>query len=446
MRAAAREDTRFRLESGQARALAEKFGTPLYVLDETHFRAQIQRYRNAAENAEPGARIAFASKANSTLALLAIAHSERCLIDVASEGELRAALAAGVNAPDCIFHGNNKQKDELEFALASGIGQIVIDNFGEIENLSSLLNTQHPTPNTQFLLRLAPGVDPITHHKISTGQADTKFGFNIADGSAERAFLRCQELDLPLAGFHCHVGSQLMDSEAQRAGAEQIALFAVDMKERHAFEASILNAGGGLAARYTDCDDPVDVKDFCREVIGSMRAVLDRTGLKPKFVLEPGRSLVAESGVSLYKIGDIKTVPIGKGKMRTYACVDGGLSDNPRPSLYGAQYSVERVSQSPITNRASQSTGNSIFTISGKHCETDTLFPDVSLPSDLAAGDLLQVLTTGAYASSMASNYNRYPRPASVLIRSDGSAELVQRRETFQEMLAREIVPDDLRG
>ncbi|HVL40220.1 MAG TPA: diaminopimelate decarboxylase, partial [Fimbriimonadaceae bacterium] len=312
-----------------------------------------------------------------------------------------------------------------------------VDHHSEIELVRELIG-QSLEPATKVVLRLAPGVDPITHHKISTGQADTKFGFNIANGSAEAAVLRCLELGLPLIGFHCHVGSQLLDPEAQRSGGELIARFAAEMKRRHGFEASLLNVGGGLGVRYTDADQPMEVESYSRLVVEAILCGLEGSGLTPRLAQEPGRALVAESGVTLYRVGVVKTVPApGRGE-RTYACVDGGLSDNPRPALYGAKYQVELVGS------RGRSTSLEQFTISGKHCESDTLFPDVLLPGDLSEGDLLQVLCTGGYNSSMASNYNRFPRPATALIRTDGRDVLIQRQETWDEMLAREIVPEDL--
>jgi diaminopimelate decarboxylase len=430
MVAAADRDARFRLTELQARHLADTYGTPLYVIDEAHFRARVREYRNAAEAAWPLSQISFATKANSTAAVVAIAHREGCTIDVASEGELRLARSAGVPAGHCHFHGNNKQATELEFAFQEGIGAVIIDHFGEIELISSL----HPPGATQFVLRLAPGVDPITHAKISTGQADTKFGFNIADGSAERALLRSLALGLNLVGVHCHVGSQLLDPEAQRAGGELLARFLVEMKDRHGYQASYLNVGGGLGAKYTDEDRPMPVAEYCRLIAQAVREALAGSGLEPVLGQEPGRSLIAESGVTLYTVGVIKTVPAAKDRDRTYVCVDGGLSDNPRPSLYGSEYTAE----------AFRGGENRKVTVSGKHCESDTLFSDVELPRRLEVGDLIQVLTTGAYNSSMASNYNRYPRPATVLLREVGDESLIQRRESWDEMLAREIVPEDL--
>jgi diaminopimelate decarboxylase len=420
-------DSRFRLSAEQARDLASTYGTPLYVLDEAHFRGRIARYQAAFQASWPETSLAYASKANSTLAVLRTAWEEGCLIDVASEGELRAALKAGVPALRCHLHGNNKAGTELEFAVSQGIGAIVADNDHEIEVLGALAG------KTEILLRLSPGVDPRTHAKISTGQADTKFGFNIADGSAERALRRSIELCLNVVGFHCHVGSQLLDPGAQQAGGELLGRFAAEMKESIGFSAQAINVGGGLGIRYADTDSEPDVEAYCAGIAENVRAGLGASGLTPSLGQEPGRWLIGESGITLYTVGAIKSVPIAENRMRTYVAVDGGLADNPRPALYGARYTVERVGGSSVTERT--------FTVSGRHCETDLLFPDVLLPDDLAVGDVLQVLCTGAYNASMASNYNRYPRPATAWIRPDGTHALVQRRETYDEMLARESLP-----
>lgn len=440
-------DSRFRLSESQANSLAEFFGTPLYVIDEEHFRQRIRRYRAAFEAAWPGAKLTFASKANSTLAVLAIAAQEGCLIDCASEGELRAALRAGVPAHRCHLHGNNKTRGEIEFAIAQGVSEIVVDNFVEIETIAALAQDRE-IPD--LVLRLAPGVDPVTHAKISTGQADTKFGFNIADGAAERATQLCLEYGLPLAGFHCHVGSQLLDPEAQISGGQLISGFAAAMKEKFGLAVRLINVGGGLGVRYLDSDHPMEVEDYSMAIAKAVRESIQGSGLDPVILQEPGRSLIAESGVTVYRVGVVKTVPTKSG-FKTYVVVDGGLSDNPRPVMYGAKYTVLRAAGSPPPTPSPFSGENeegasseSVFTISGKHCETDLLFPDVRLPKDTKVGDLLQVLCTGAYNSSMANNYNRYPRPGTVLIRLDGSFELVQRSDDWDEMFARENVPADI--
>lgn len=441
MTASLQTDSRFRLEPSSARNLASQFGTPLYVIDERHFRNRIQAYIKAFKDASANdfpTELTFASKANSTLAVLAIASAEGCLIDVASEGELRAALAAGVPAARCHLHGNFKSPSELAFAFSVGISQIVVDNFPEIEQIAEHAQAQRCP---QLVLRLAPGVDPVTHAKISTGQADTKFGFNITDGSAERALVRCRELQLPVIGFHCHVGSQLLDPKAQISGGQILAEFAARMKKVHGFVTEVLNVGGGLGIRYTEEDAPMDVQEYCDHLVSQLRSPLLDAGLRPKLVQEPGRSLIGESGVTLYRVGPIKIVPKRDGGERTYISVDGGLSDNPRPALYGSPYPIEAI---PGDERE-YADGLQVVTISGKHCETDRLFPDVSVADNVQTGDLIQVLCTGAYNSSMASQYNRFPRPKTVLIATSGEPVLVQREDRWDEMFSREIVPDSVR-
>ena len=441
-------DSRFKLTDVQARELSEQFGTPLYVLDERTIRDRIRQYVNALDRVYSKTEVSFAAKANSTLAVLKIASQEGATIDVASEGELRAARKAGIPASKCHVHGNNKKREELKFALDLGVSHIAIDHFGEIEMIADLLEersldlTQTPS-NTVFLLRLAPGVDPKTHARISTGQSDTKFGFNITDGSAEKSLLRCLELDVPVDGVHCHVGSQLMDEEAQRAAGEFLAEFAANMKVKHGFVTNRIIVGGGLGAKYLDQDEPLPIREYCERIIRAMQPILDKTDLEPIIGMEPGRSIVAEAGVTLYTIGVIKSVPISPGKTRTYVAVDGGLSDNPRPAMYEAKYQVQTTAlNAPTSNNSVK--GTQTVTVCGKHCETDTLFADVELPSDLAPGDLVQVFTTGAYNSTMASNYNRFPRPATVLIRHNGAYEQIVRRDTWEEMFDKETVPGDL--
>lgn len=418
-------DSRFQLTRAQAEGLAAEFGTPLYVLDEASLRARIRRYQAAFAAVAGRSQLTYASKANSTLALLAIVADEGVLIDCASQGELEAALRAGVPAQRCHLHGNNKSKQELEAAIEHGVHQIVVDNFEELALLASLPHDPKPA----LLLRLAPGVNPLTNAKISTGQEDTKFGFNIGDGSARRALQKALDAGLPVKGIHCHVGSQLLDPEAQRGAGAALARFACQMHAEFGWTCEVLNAGGGLGIRYTE-QSPMPIEEYCRLLVGAIHEELQGSGLDPILVQEPGRSLVAESGVTLYTVGNIKPT-----SGRTFVSVDGGLSDNPRPALYDARYEVLDFHEAG---------DRQTVTVSGKHCETDQLFDGISLSSAIKPGDLLQVLCTGAYNSSMASNYNRYPRPATALLRSSGDFLLVQRRETWDEMFARETLPPDL--
>ncbi len=410
-------DTRFRLTDQESEEIAEKFGTPTYVISESHFRSKCKEFRASW----PG-DISFASKSNTTQALLKIAYQEGLFIDSAGEGELRMALAAGVPAISCRLHGNNKSMAELKFAHEVGVGIIIVDCFEEIDKLIELRS------QTNLLLRVAPGVNPNTNIKISTGQADTKFGFSLE--TVLDALKMCLNHGLQVKGFHCHVGSQLMSSESQVGGALALAELAQKAQSELGFRATLINVGGGLGVRYTSEDNPMGVKEYCADILNSVVSIFGTDAL-PHLEMEPGRALVAESGVTLYRVGVVKVA----GSGRKYVSVDGGLSDNPRPALYGSKYEVVWVNKSDRSE---------VVRVSGKHCETDMLFDDVPAPKDLVAGELVQVLTTGAYNMVMASNYNGYPRPASVLVREDGRHDLVQRRETWEQVLSRDVMPRDL--
>lgn len=421
------------LQDEEARFLIKKFGHPLYVLDESIFRAGVRRYRAAFESVYSDSELTFASKANSTLALLAIAAQEGCRIDCASEGELRAALAAGVPPDRIHLHGNCKSESEIDFAVSSKVSQIVVDNREELEYLASL---SRPLPD--LLLRITPSVDPETNIKIRTGQGDTKFGFCLASGAADSAVDFCLEKGLPLVGLHCHVGSQLMNPEAQINGGRIIAGFASKLLKTKGWRAKVINTGGGMGVAYKPEDKPLAVEDYCRRLVDGIKQEMEDSGLTPQLVQEPGRSLVAMAGVTLYEVGVVKEV-VYEGGSRTYACVHGGLADNPRPALYGSTYPLVHVAGTPR-----EMAEDAVFTVSGRHCETDLLFADVNLPRDLQKGDLIQVLATGAYNSVMASQYNRYPRPRTVMKRLSGAWDIVQESDSWQDMFSREVMPSDL--
>jgi diaminopimelate decarboxylase len=439
MTAVAGAESRLRLTPPAAFALAATFGTPLYVLDETIFREKIRRYRRALAESWPRSEISYASKANSTLAVLRIAHQEGCRIDVASEGELRAALVAGVPASECHLHGNNKSDGELEFAVQQGIGMVMADNTHDLERLAEL----DAAGRVRVVLRLAPGVDPQTNPKISTGQTDTKFGFSLDNGAAHRAVEWSLRLGLNLVGFHCHVGSQLLNPNAQLNGGRRIAEFAAEIGCESGRAMRYLNVGGGLGVDYGMEAKPLPIEDYCRQVADAVREALGELAEGVTLAHEPGRSLIAEAGCTLYRVGVVKQVPAATPTgARLYVAVDGGLSDNPRPAMYGARYPVEILSEA--AHRPAEKPESQLATICGKHCETDNLFVDVPVPEDVAPGDLLQVGVTGAYNASMASNYNRFARPATVLRRANGEPALIQERESYETQLARERIPEDL--
>jgi diaminopimelate decarboxylase len=413
--------------------LAAEFGTPLYVLDEAAFRGRCRDYLAAFQSRWPQVGVSFAGKAFLCAGICRIIQQEGLSLDVASGGELYTAQRAGFPMERVTLHGNNKSEEELRMALEARVGHIVIDNFREIELLADL--TRDLKEPQAVLLRVAPGIDPHTHKRISTGQVDTKFGFDVASGAALSAISRVREMPrLRLRGLHCHVGSQLLDTECHEASVSVMIDILIQAKQQFGLEFEELNIGGGLGIRYLESQKPPTLEEFAGVVTGVLRRRLEEAGLAlPALHQEPGRSLVGEAGTTLYTVGSTKDVP----GVRTYVSVDGGLSDNPRPALYDARYHVL------VANRADQP-HDRVVTVAGKHCETDVLFWDVPL-ADPRPGDLLAVQSTGAYNFSMASNYNRFRRPAVVLV-NEGEADLLVRRETYEDVVARDLLPARLGG
>lgn len=423
-------DLKLILNPEQTRTLAQEYGTPLYVLSESVFINRIQAYNQALKSADSQTLLGYATKANSTLAVLKIAAYQNLLLDVASEGELHAAIQAGVNPTQCYLHGNNKSDQEIHLALHHKLHHLVADNFHDLERIGA---AQSQIPIT---IRLAPGVDPITHEKIRTGQSDTKFGFPILTEVLDQIAIKIKELNLNFIGFHCHVGSQLLDPTAQISGGELIARATEMFANKHNLKTKLLNVGGGLGVAYTPDQTPLEFDSYNQKLCPPIREILNQTSPGATIMQEPGRSLISDAGVTLYSTGPIKQTNLADGTQKTYVSVDGGLADNPRPALYHAAYTV--LDPHPIDSK------RQIVTIAGRHCETDNLFPNIPLSTDLKTGDTLQVLCTGAYNASMANNYNRYPRPATVLLRLSGEPTLIQQKETYTQMFEREIVPNDL--
>ncbi len=408
--------------------LAAQFGTPLYVMDEAAFRSNCRSYRAAFAARWPHTEISYAGKAFLCAGFCRLVEEEQLNLDVASGGELYTALRGGFPTGRITLHGNNKSQEELTMALEAAVGHIVVDNFLELDMLSRLAR---PDGSRQpVLVRVAPGIDPHTHRRISTGQVDTKFGFDLASGAALAAVRQALSIPhLEVRGLHCHVGSQLLDAECHRDSVRSMVELLAGIKAELGVEFPELNIGGGLGIRYLAEHTPPSLDDFADIVIGTLAKTLDEFGLaRPILLQEPGRSLVGEAGTTLYTIGSQKVIP----GVRTYISVDGGLSDNPRPALYDARYSVL------VADRADQP-ADQVVTVAGKHCETDILFRDVAIPA-VQPGSILAVLSTGAYNFAMASNYNRFRRPAVVLV-GDGKAELLVRRESYADVLARDVIP-----
>ncbi len=407
-----------------AEHLASTFGTPLYVIDGAEVRARCREFLAAVKPF--GGRVAYAAKANPAIGVLNLVREEGCDADVAGEGELEAALRAGYPPERIHLHGNAKSDGELRRAVEVGIGAVVIDSLIEVTRLARAC--AEAGRDQQVMLRLAPGVDPVTHEAIRTGQEDSKFGLNISSGTAlEAAEAIAAEPRLLLVGVHVHVGSQLMDADAIVDGARRAAEFAVSARE--AFdEVKEVIAGGGFGISYVPGEAPCPIGESVHRVAAAVRGEFDRAALPmATLTFEPGRYLVGTGGVTLYRVMVRKSVPVQSAPgERTYLSVDGGMADNPRPQMYGGRYTAMNASRLHEPH-------DSEFRVAGRHCETDTLIPEAMLPESTNAGDLLCVQGTGAYNFAMASNYNRYPRPAMVLV-EDGEASLIVRRETLADI------------
>ena len=405
--------------------LARQHGTPLYVIDAATIRDRIRGFRQTLTETYNGrSEVTYAGKAYVAPWLLRLIAAEGAGLDVVSGGELYAATLADFPRSRITFHGNNKGQDELEFALSEGVGRIVLDNLEEIELVGSLAaarNIRQPV-----WVRVSPDVDAHTHAHLTTGRIDTKFGLGIATGSAEAGLrMALAQPALEVRGLHAHIGSLIDDLEPYRASIDRMLAFAAAMRDSIGFELREFSPGGGFGVRYTLDDPPVTPQAMVADVARSVADGSKRHRFEPPtLTVEPGRSVIAQAAVAVYRVGSIKAIPDG----RTYVAVDGGMSDNIRPTAYGARYSAF------LANRlADRNAGE--YAVAGKYCETgDILIQSVGLPRP-QVGDLLAVPTAGAYQLAMASNYNLAPRPAVVAVES-GVAHLVRRRETYADVLA----------
>ncbi len=412
-----------RLSVGGCRvdALAEEFGTPLFVYDEADIRARCRAYVESF-----GAdSVIYATKAFLCTALARLVAEEGLLLDVATIGELQVALHARVEPGRLELHGNNKSVEELELAIRSGVGRIVVDSDDELDRIGHLL--PGAASPIRVLVRVTPGIDAHTHEYISTGADDSKFGFNVANGDALRAAQRVAATDgLELAGLHCHIGSQVFVLAAYEATAQVVAKLAAEVEAATGVAIAELNLGGGLGIRYESSDDAPSIADYARDLQDSLRKACAEAGVKgaAHLLVEPGRSIVGQAGMTVYRVGTIKAIE----GVRTYVAVDGGMSDNLRVPLYGSHY------EAFVPTRAGAERTR-VVTVVGKHCESgDIVVREAHVPADLAVGDLLVTPSTGAYGYSMASNYNKVTRPAVVFV-ADGRARLVVRRETLEDLL-----------
>jgi diaminopimelate decarboxylase len=392
--------------------LVAEVSTPAYIYAEDDIRARARSYVDAFRALGADHEVLYASKAAPFVAACRIAREEGLSIDVASGGELAAALRAGFEPARIYLHGNNKTEEDLRRAIEVGVGHVIVDSFAEIERLERLLDRPQ-----DVLIRVTPGIAVSTHSYVQTGQLDSKFGFGLADGLAERALEAVRGSSrLRLAGLHAHIGSQIFELEPYARAIEALAALAGD-------DCRMLNVGGGLGIAYTADDEPPSIASYVEVKVRGVRAVFDPV---PRILVEPGRSLVGTAGITAYEVGTVKEIP----GVRTYVAVDGGMSDNLRPMLYGARY------EALIANRAAEPPSTPV-TVAGMHCESgDILVRDARIAAP-RAGDILVTPATGAYGYAMASNYNGVPRPPVVLCR-DGDARIVVRRETYDDLLSRD--------
>ncbi|MDP9405567.1 MAG: diaminopimelate decarboxylase [Actinomycetota bacterium] len=407
--------------------LAATWGTPLYVLDRAELVARIQAYRRAFGD---DVAIVYAAKALCVVGLLQLVAGEGLGVDVTSAGELCTAERAGFPMARVVFHGNNKSREELADAVRLGVGRIVVDSPAELERVAAL-GARRGSP-VAVLLRVTPGVAASTHAFIATGHDDVKFGFPLSTGMAADAVATALALPgVDVRGLHCHIGSQITASGGFQAAATALCRLRAEVHARCGTALPELNLGGGLGIAYTRDDEVLGIDEYAGDLLAAVHAQTADDGLSaPRVTVEPGRSLVGPAGVTLYTVGTVKHEP----RLRTWASVDGGMSDNLRPALYGARYEVVAAG---APHAATVDTRR--YAVAGKHCETgDVVAADVELPADLGEGDLLAVAATGAYGYAMASNYNRLPRPAMVMV-GDGRVELVVRRETVEDVLSHDV-------
>ncbi len=408
--------------------LAERFGTPLYVFDENLIRKTCREFKASIDNFYGGnGLVLYASKAFSCKEMYRIIQSEGLGCDVVSAGELYTALSAGFKPQNIFFHGNNKTSQEIEYALKNGVGRIVADNMTELENIERIAASL--SVNAEIILRIKPGIDAHTHAYISTGQIDSKFGFALENGEAMVAVKRALEYEnIRLCGLHCHIASQVCETKPFQEAAEIMLRFMADVREKTGVTLSELDLGGGFGVKYIESDSQIPFSEYMEKTAVTVKAKAEELNFPvPKIFIEPGRSIVAPAGLTLYTVGNVKTIK----DVRTYVSIDGGMGDNPRYALYQADYTVE------IANKASEPK-DFVATVAGKCCESGDLIQENAKMQKPEAGDIMAVLTTGAYCYSMASNYNRIPRAEVVMVR-DGEPRVIVKRETYEDIVRNDI-------
>lgn len=423
-----------RLEIGgcDCAALAEKYGTPLYIMDEDYIRSVCRAFRQTIAQTYGAGNMAYASKAFSCKAIYNVMKQEGTCIDVVSGGEIYTASAAGFDMSKAFFHGNNKTDAELDLAMRAGVGTIVVDAADDAERINEYAKKYGKVQ--KVLVRVNPGVEAHTHSYIQTAKVDSKFGFAVKSGAAEAAVRQAAGMsNLKFAGVHCHIGSQIFDRSAFALAVDVMTDFIKKLQE-DGISVDVLNLGGGFGVHYTEEDPKYNVGEYCDYVkllTQTLSDCVERKGIKkPEFIIEPGRAIVGEAGVTLYTVGAIKDIP----GVRKYVAIDGGMTDNIRPALYEAKY------EAVLANRANEKP-EEVVTIAGKCCESgDIIIKDIALPK-VRRGDLLAVFTTGAYCYSMASNYNRNTIPPVVFVRGGKSGYAV-RPQTYEDLTRLDAIPD----
>ena len=401
--------------------LIEKYGSPLYVIDEETFRTRANEYTNSIKKYYKDFLVLYATKAFACTSILRLANTLGLGIDVVSGGEIYTALKANVRKEFIYFHGNNKTPDELKLAVKNKIGKIICDNFYELELLQKIAKENNTI--VEILIRLTPGIECHTHEYIKTGHLDSKFGFDLEDLNEVLNYIKSKGANLALKGFHAHIGSQIFELKPFSDTADILLENFKIAKEKYGIELSEINIGGGIGIKYISTDDPISIDDWAKTTTDTIKNKCSKLNLNlPKLICEPGRSLIGPSGVTLYKTGSSKQVPNG----RKFISIDGGMADNPRPITYQAKYSAV------VANKMNEKE-TELVTIAGRYCETgDILIKDINLPKVLP-GDIIAVPNTGAYNYSMSSNYNMVPRPACVLLHK-GQSDIIIEREDYESI------------
>lgn len=411
--------------------LVEKYGSPLYVIDEATLRAICNDFKNAFKS-YPHTRMMYASKALCTSAITKLLDSEGFGFDTVSIGEIYTVLNSGVSLSKVLFNGNNKTEEELDFAIKNDIGRISVDNFLEVKLISKIAGRYNK--HVDVLLRITPGIECHTHEYIQTGQLDSKFGFDLSQLDEVIKDITQNHNNITIRGLHAHIGSQIFEPQCFHDEIDVLIQEISRVEAKFGIKFDEINIGGGLGVKYTEKDKPPSVNEIADVIIASLEKHIEKYNIEPPTLyIEPGRSIISTSGVTLYTIGSMKQVP----NMTKYVTVDGGMSDNPRPSMYQAEYCAD------VANKMNE-TKKEVVTIAGRFCESgDILIKDINLPI-METGDILCVYNTGAYNYSMASNYNRVEKPAMVLV-NNAQSDIIIKRESLEDIIAHDVIPNRLK-